>query len=270
MDLYNLKIIRSGKRLEIYKINNYAVIRNRESNNKDGRKGKNDISDKDKETNSKNNRKQTLNKARNEIIRLIKANSDMQTFITLTYKSETDYKESKIHLKKLFNKLKRHYKNLKYLWVLEFGTKNKRLHYHVLCNIPIRINLNKSREKKSLEHKELEQNFSNKYWRYGFVDIRNLKQENNTNIALYVACYITKDLLNLKFEGYRIYGYSNKTLDKPTIKTYYDYTTLEELIDEFKEDYDVTYTNSYDIGYTKNGKDIKGIVTYLDLIEKNK
>ncbi|WP_423753240.1 rolling circle replication-associated protein, partial [Clostridium perfringens] len=26
-------------------------------------------------------------------------------------------------------------KNLKYLWVLEFGTKNQRLHYHLLTNI---------------------------------------------------------------------------------------------------------------------------------------
>ena len=49
MDLYNLKIIESGKRIEIYKINNYAVIKNNESKNKTGRKGKTEISEKEKE-----------------------------------------------------------------------------------------------------------------------------------------------------------------------------------------------------------------------------
>ncbi|WP_349401483.1 rolling circle replication-associated protein, partial [Clostridium perfringens] len=69
------------------------------------------------------------------IIRLIKSNEDMKTFITLTFEKETDYKESKILLNNLFNKLRRKYNNLKYLWVLEFGTKNQRLHYHLLTNI---------------------------------------------------------------------------------------------------------------------------------------
>ena len=96
-----------------------------------------------------------------------------------------------------------------------------------------------------------------------------IKQEDNTNIALYVACYITKDLLELKFNGYRIYGYSNKTLNKPKIKTFYDDTSLEELIQAFKESYDISYTNSYEIGYiNKYKEDIKGMVTYMDLIEK--
>lgn len=269
MDLYNLKVIKSGKRLEIYMINNYAVITNKETNNKDGRRGKIEVSQEQKEYNKNKARKDTLNNARNKIIRLIKANEDMQTFITLTYAKATDYINSKKHLKVFFNKLKRHYKDLKYLWVLEYGSKNKRLHYHVLTNIGININLSTSKEKKSKEHKKLERSFSKKYWKYGFVDIRNLKQEDNTNIALYVACYITKDLLELKFNGYRIYGYSNKTLNKSIIKTYYDDTSLEELIQAFKEHYDITYTNSYEIGYTNKYKeDIKGIVTYMDLIGK--
>ena len=269
MDLYNLKIIESGKRIEIYKINNYAVIKNNESKNKTGRKGKTEISEKEKELNSKTNRKSTLNNARNKIIRLIKANEDMQTFITLTYAKESNYKDSKKHLNNLFNKLRKDYNNLKYLWVLDYGSKNKRLHYHVLTNIGININLSTSKEKKSKEHKKLERSFSKKYWKYGFVDIRNLRQEDNTNIALYVACYITKDLLKLKFNGYRIYGYSNKTLNKPIIKTYYNDTSLEELIQAFKEHYDITYTNSYEIGYiNKYKEDIKGMVTYMDLIEK--
>ena len=119
-------------------------------------------------------------------------------------------------------------------------------------------------------HGEQLRNFSEKYWSYGFVDIRNLDQEGNTNIALYVSCYIVKDLLDKQLEGYRVYGYSRKTLDKPTVSKIYDDRSLEELLKEFSSDYELKYTNSYDIGYLdKDNKEHKGIVTYLDLLKKS-
>ena len=263
--IYNLKIISSGSnRIELYKVSNYLIRKSGESNNKQGRRGKEELSDDEKVETSKRNRKTTLTNTRNNIIRLIKSNEDMKTFITLTFEKETDYKESKILLNNLFNKIK-------YLWVLEFGTKNQRLHYHLLTNIelPININFAKSCERKSEGHKEFERNFSEKYWPYGFVDIRNLDQEGNTNIALYVSCYIVKDLLDKQLEGYRVYGYSRKTLDKPTVSKIYDDRSLEELLKEFSDDYELKYTNSYDIGYLdKDNKEHKGIVTYLDLVKK--
>lgn len=270
--IYNLKIISSGSnRIELYKVSNYLIRKNGKSNNKQGRRGKDELESNKKIENSKRNRKTTLTNTRNNIIRLIKSNSDMNTFITLTFANEVDYKESKILLNNFFNKLRRKYNNLKYLWVLEFGTKNQRLHYHLLTNIelPKKIDFAKSKKKKSMEHKEFEKNFSEKYWRYGFVDIRNLKQEGNTNIALYVSCYIIKDLLDKQLEGYRIYGYSKKTLNKPTITTIFDNRNIEELLKEFNQHYELKYTNNYDIGYTdKNNNDHKGTVTYLDLIKK--
>ncbi|EOU1140636.1 hypothetical protein AB8J25_002970 [Clostridium perfringens] len=223
--------------------------------------------------NSKRNRKTTLINTRNNIIRLIKSNDDMKTFITLTFETQTDYKESKKLINNFFNKLRRNNKDLKYLWVLEFGSKNGRLHYHVLTNLelPININFAKSRERKSDVHKEFENNFRKKYWKHGFVDIRNLEQEDNTNIALYVSCYIVKDLLDKQFEGYRIYGYSRKTLTKPNVSTIYDGRNIEELLKEFGEKYELKYTNSYDIGYLdKYNNEHKGKVTYLDLIKIKK
>ena len=271
--IYNLKIISSGSnRIELYKVSNYLIKKNGKSNNKQGRRGKDELTKEEKQINTKKNRKSTLISTRNNIIRLIKSNEDMNTFITLTFANEVDYKESKILLNNFFNKLRRKYNNLKYLWVLEFGTKNQRLHYHLLTNIelPKKIDFAKSKKKKSMEHKEFEKNFSEKYWRYGFVDIRNLKQEGNTNIALYVSCYIVKDLLDKQLEGYRVYGYSRKTLDKPTVSKIYDDRSLEELLKEFSSDYELKYTNSYDIGYLdKDNKEHKGIVTYLDLLKKS-
>ena len=82
----------------------------------------------------------------------------MRLFITLTFKEESDYVTSKALLNILFTKLRRDYKGLKYLWVLEYGDKNKRLHFHVVCNIPIGIKLANSNERKSEEHKKYENN----------------------------------------------------------------------------------------------------------------
>lgn len=270
---YNLKIIRSGSnRIELYKVSNYLIKKNGKSNNKQGRRGKDELTNEEKQINTKKNRKSTLISTRNNIIRLIKSNDDMNTFITLTFAEKTDYKESKKLLNNFFNKLRRNNKDLKYIWVLEFGSKNGRLHYHVLTNLelPSNINFAKSRERKSDVHKEFENTFSKKYWQYGFVDIRNLDQEGNTNIALYVSCYIVKDLLDKQLEGYRVYGYSKKTLNKPIISTVYDDRSLEELLKTFGEDYHLKYSNSYDIGYTtKDSQKHKGTVTYLDLIKRS-
>ncbi|HHD2604315.1 TPA: hypothetical protein ACOTGY_002898 [Clostridium perfringens] len=271
--IYNLKIISSGSnRIELYKVSNYLIKKNGKSNNKQGRRGKEDLENNEKVENSKRNRKTTLTNTRNNIIRLIKSNEDMKTFITLTFEKETDYKESKKLLNNLFNKLRRKYNNLKYLWVLEFGTKNNRLHYHLLTNIdlPKEINFAKNKEKKSNAHKNFENNFREKYWNYGFVDIRNLDQEGNTNIALYVSCYIVKDLLDKQLEGYRVYGYSKKTLNKPIVSKIYDDSSVESLLNDFNKEYELKYTNSYDIGYLdKDNQKHKGIVTYFDLIKRS-
>ena len=191
----------------------------------------------------------------------------MQTFITLTFAKEQDYKSSKKCLKSLFEKLRRHYKELKYLWVLEYGDKNNRLHFHVLTNIPIDIKLSTSKERKTEAHKKLEQNFSKKYWKYGYVDIRSLNQEENTNIALYVSTYIVKSLGNKDLEGFRVFGYSNKTLDKPIIEKILDKRKIEEILKDYL-DYNLTYCNSYPIGYTKDGIERKGTVSYFDFTKK--
>lgn len=268
--LYNLKIIRSGKRVEIYKMSNYVINKSNKSNNPTGRKGK-DTSEEDEEVEKKDrsheSRLNVLNKARNNIIRLISANPDMTTFITLTFREESDFIESKRYLNNLFTKLRNNFNNLKYLWVLEYGNKNQRLHYHLLCNMPVYIKLSSNKEYKNEEHKKYEQAFAKKYWKYGFVDIRRLDSEGVTNIGLYVSVYITKSMENKELEGYRIYGYSNKTLKKPTEELSYTRDTLEEILREYSTEYDVRYSSKYKIGF-EDYCHKKGIVNYLDLYEK--
>ena len=264
--MYNLKIIKSGDRVEIYKINNYVIDQGEKHEGTKIIEGilKSDKQQEKKEKQSRKDRKATLNNARNNIIRLIKANDDMNTFITLTFAKEQDYKESKKSLNIFFTKLRKDYKVLKYIWVLEYGDLNNRLHYHLLCNIPIDIKLSSSKEKKSQEHKKLENDFSMKYWKYGFVDIRQLDQEGNTNIALYVATYITKSMENKELEGFRIYGYSNKTLNKPIEEKIYTRDSIEEILSYFKG-YKITFTNSYSIGYRDYKREHIGTVNYYDM-----
>ncbi|MFU7517647.1 hypothetical protein [Clostridium sp. HCS.1] len=264
--MYNLKIIKSGKRIEIYKINNYVIDQGEKHEGAKIIEGilKGDKPKAKKEKQSKKARKETLNNARNNIIRLVKANDDMNTFITLTFSKEQDYKESKKSLNILFTKLRKDYMYLKYIWVLEYGDLNNRLHYHLLCNIPIKVKLSTSKEKKSKEHKDLENEFSIKYWKYGFVDIRQLNQEGNTNIALYVATYITKSMENKELEGYRIYGYSNKTLNKPIEEKIYTKDSIEEILSHFKG-YNIRFTNSYSIGYRDYKREHIGTVNYYDM-----
>ncbi len=106
-----------------------------------------DTKDDEKGIQSLKDRKATLNKARNNIMRLIKANPDMTTFITLTFSNVPDYKRSKQLLNIFFTKLRRDYTDLKYIWVLELGEKNKRLHYHLLTNVLVPLNLSGNKRK---------------------------------------------------------------------------------------------------------------------------
>ena len=264
-DFTNLKIIHSGERLEIFKVNNYMITSGK-CNNATGRRGKAELTKEQKVNNSKHNRKQTLQQARNDIIRLIKCNPDMNTFILLTFAEEHDYKSSKKCLNNCFTKLRRDFLGIKYLWVMEYGDTNKRLHFHVLCNIPIAIVLADTNEKKSEEHKQLEQEFKKKYWNYGYVFIRDLKQEGNSNAALYVSVYITKAMENKELSGYRIYSYSHKTLNQPIEEKYYTTENIEEILNEYK-DYNIVCSNSYGIGYIDYKGEHVGTVSYFDLIK---
>lgn len=270
--MYNLKIIKCGKRLEVYRYNGYTVRSNEEKvigEVFDDIPEDKCIDPKDKQEISEYRRQKTLNTARNNIIRMIRCNEDdLKVFLTLTFAEESNYKDSKVLLNNFFNKLRRSYKGLKYIWIMEFGTLKGRLHFHVLCNVPVNIKLSISKEKKSQEHKALEEYFRLKYWEYGWVDIRKLDDEGCDNVALYVAAYLTKDLIDKKFEGYRVYGYSHKTLDRPEMIKEYTTESLESIIEKFSSDYRVTYSNSYEIGYTSFNGEYKGTVSYLDLVQR--
>lgn len=258
---YNLKIISSGDRMELYHYTgnqSYGF----EPRNKTGRKGKG-------KANNIQNKKDNLNRARNKIIRYANCNPDLLTFISLTYEENMrDLKLSKHHLHMLCKALQKDYTDFKYLYVLEFQQRGA-IHYHMLCNYPASVKTAKTKEFKPEEQKKLEREFSEKYWPYGWVDVRNLKQEGNTNAGLYVSVYLVEDLLNLDLQGSKCYGHS-RNLKKPLEDTVMVESNIDSILGDFVKSYDLKYASSYELRYESNGKSNTKSVSYFDLYKKIK
>ena len=258
---YNIKLIECGNRLELY---HYAVpILQEQIHNTEGRKGKHKESERDKV----GNRRKVLNNARNKIIRLANCNPDMTTFITLTYaENMQDLTQSKKDLEKCIRLLQKDYQGFKYLYVLEFQTRGA-IHYHMLCNMPVKIKTAKKGRRKPQEQKDLENEFHAAYWPSGFCDVRNLISEGNTNAGLYVSVYLVEDLYKLDLGGAKCYGFS-RNLTKPTITRCYQGMTHIDVMREFSEQYDIKYISNYQVQYQSKDKACYNNVNYFDMYLK--
>jgi hypothetical protein len=260
MGFYNLKIINSGdERVEVYYSKDYKIRTGEVKKNRgQARRYK---TKEQVQYEKRKNKLTNLNNSRNKINRLIASNSDLDKFITLTYAESVSMEDSKKQLAYFFTKLRRKQEGLKYIWVLEFQG-NGNIHYHILTNLKIDIDTNRFR--KSEKHKEVERKFAAVFWKHGFVDIRDLKAEGNTNVAKYLTAYITKDMFNKEMEGKRIFGYSKSTMDKPIVtKILQEVKDQQEILKLFEE-YDINFTNSYSIGSFGDK------MNYFDMVKKEK
>lgn len=242
--IYNFKRVQCGNSVELYRYERAIIKGVRDKNIKCERK-KIERTDEEKF----DIRKKNLNATRNRLARLIRSNSDMTTFITLTFATEPTIEESKKIMRLFLERLKRNFgKDLKYLWVVEFGELNGRLHYHFLTNIKFETNYNNGR--KNQQHILLEDHFSKKIWKQGIVDIRNLKKEGINNISGYLSFYITKSMLDFKCVNQQIYNHS-RNLDKPVISTYLTTIGIEELLID-DEEMELKYQSKYSCFGKKN------------------
>ncbi len=257
---YNLKFVQSGDRLEVY---HYSLAQEREFEGKNpkGRKGKAEGEKKMK------NRREVLNRARNQIIRLVNCNPEMNIFISLTYaENMQDLEASKEHLHKALRQLQRDYPDFKYLYVLEYQERGA-IHYHMLCNLPIAIKTAKTNWKKPQEQKDFENYFREVYWPHGWVDVRNLNTEGNTNVGLYVSVYLVEDLYRLDLQGAKCYGYSRNLL-RPMEEVMMAQVDNEQFLKDFTPNYDVNYVSSYNMA-KDYGDSLKfGTVNYFDMSRK--
>ena len=209
------------------------------------------VREKKSEDNKRKCRRYYLNTIQNNIIRLAETNANkFKSFITLTYSKDVSEEENTKYLNLLFTKLRKHYRDLSYIWALE-RTKRGRLHVHLLTSLEFPECTATSKERKTEEHKMIEQQFE-KLWTYksnvlGWCDIRTIKDD-LSKYSLYLAKYITKDKDDVVTTNKHIYGYSKNTLDKPIQEAYLTDKSLEEILKGYAG-YDIKYSGNYEIEY---------------------
>jgi len=174
--LYNAKLIDCNGYLQLYIFSKdkSRIIQEKEKNKSkidisildtDNLKKINHTSDNLKEIDLKN-----IMRSKLQCQRLAKCNSNIwETFITLTFADNiTDIKIANKEFNKFIYKIKRVYKDLKYICVPEFQ-KRGAVHYHLLTN----ININNDK----LIYKQIDNNkyLDIKYWNNGFDKIENIK-----------------------------------------------------------------------------------------------
>lgn len=258
MPYYNLKKIECGNRLELYKYS-IAIEYGNDGNNKAGRKGKEKCM-----ANKEKNRREVLNRARNKIIRLVNCNPDLTTFVTLTYAiNMQDLKLSKMHIKKFIKDMQRDFPVYKYLYVLEYQERGS-IHYHILSNMPVPCKTAGTNKRKPQEQKDLENYIREVYWPRGFVDVRDLRQEGNTNVGLYVSVYLVEDMFKLDLHGSKCYGFS-RNLELPKETKIMTQETGIDVVKRYSNDHKVTYASSYNMRIEDDLGVRNGIVNYYDM-----
>lgn len=119
-------------------------------------------------------------------------------FLTLTYADNMqDFEQAKIDLNIFLTKLRKRYKKLVYVWVIELQ-KRGAIHFHLVLNHQIPI--------KTL----------NKFWYHGASNIQYIKK----SAANYIGCYMGK--AETPIEGKR-YGMSTSVLQEIRYKTVISY-----------------------------------------------
>ena len=247
-ELYDTKIIWCNNYIQIYKMKD-RKIKNKKIN-KDINILNIDTDNLIKKENVKNNdlreiELKNINRSKLKCQRLAKCNSnDWHTFITLTFKENIkDIVFANNEFEKFITKVKRVFKDLKYICVPEFQ-KRGAVHYHLLTNISIDNN--------KLIYKQVDNNkfLHIKYWNNGFNKVDNVSGDIKKIIG-YISKYMTKDIDNRLFGKHRYLDSQN--LQKPCI-SYLDLSNLKHL-DFYKrilKNKELIYQNEYENSYNND------------------
>jgi len=248
-DLYNAKLIECGNYVQLYLMKNKKIRKKKEDNFElELKKIKiNKMFDENEKHYAKNNlieniEEKNIIRSKLQCQKLAKANADeFKTFITLTFAENViDIDKANIRLKYFIDKIRRIYKEFKYIGVPEFQ-KRGAVHYHLFTNIDINDDRFIYSQKDNEKYKHI------KYWDEGFTKVDNLKNDIK-NIIGYISKYMTKDADNRLYNRHR-YFYS-RNLKKP--KTNYlnldnpkHIKFLETKLNNKNLIYNNTYKNSY-------------------------
>lgn len=168
-------------------------------------------------------RSDSLHRTLTNLIDYIEFNPIWTSFITLTFKDNvTDLDIANYEFRKYTQKVKRVFKDFKYIGVPEFQ-KRGAVHYHILTNLEIGGDLIPLRESKKTFNKEKQTYYNLEYydlpyWINGFssaFDIIN-ETDSNFNLALYMTKYLFKDIDNRLWGRQKIL--KSQGLKKPEIQ----------------------------------------------------
>jgi len=200
-------------------------------------------------------------KKRNKITNLINSNSDLKTFITLTFRENIKDFTYAYKCLNRFVKLMNKKIDFKYVVVVEFQSKNRDdvIHFHMLCNLPVNFKITKIQKRKSKEQMNYEQQMEKFEWSFGYVCVqplsKNLKYNNEIvdNMGAYLVKYMTKISSNPSTFNKKMYSCS-KNLIKPIEINILDLNWILP-IDELGEKHELnvpSYENHYKSDFTGN------------------
>ena len=252
-ETYNLKLITCGDYVQVYSFQEDKTkkIKDIEKNDKPNKIKLIDTDNLFKKNNSisKSNLKEiefkNINRSKLECQRIAKANSkDWKTFITLTFaENVTDINIANKRLKYFIDKIRRIFKDFKYICIPEFQ-KRGAVHYHLLTNISIH-------DERFMYCQEDNKKFKHiKYWNEGFTKVDNLYKDIKKIIG-YISKYMTKDIDNRLYNHHRYL--CSRNLEKPKT-SYLDLNNpkhLEFYINMIKDKTEI-YTNTYQNTYNED------------------
>lgn len=147
-------------------------------------------------------RDDNVRRTRKKIRRLVNCNHDLTKFMTLTFNSpKLDLNETNPLFRQFIKRITRRYPDFKYLCVPEFQHKSRRVHYHLLCNLPF------------IDNKALVA-----LWGQGFVFIR--KIDNIDNVGAYICKYLGKANFDTRYFRKNKFFYSYNLLRPIIIDKY--------------------------------------------------
>lgn len=192
----HLKVIQSGRVIEIYRYENPAYIPHKPRKKKTWRTN----------TESIGRRRDNIHRQRKSFVRLVRANlfSDfVPSLLTLTMQEIAPLPHCNGLFKEFINLLRERFDGIKYIAVPEFQ-KRGAVHYHLIVwGLPDEIVLN-----------ERESRYLQILWGHGFVDI--IKTDGSPRLASYLSKYMTKVLDDPRMARKKAYMTSRAIL-RPSI-----------------------------------------------------
>ncbi|PJA89821.1 MAG: hypothetical protein CO137_02210 [Candidatus Magasanikbacteria bacterium CG_4_9_14_3_um_filter_32_9] len=227
--VFDFKIIKSGKEVEVYEyktkdmVRGYKklkiekkvrkkVLRQDQIEQLDMYRFKKELQEQEEQQKKKTDF--SMHRTRSSIRRLANSNPQLDKFLTLTFaESTTDLKEAN----RLFHLAMKRIIHIKpdfaYISVVEFqkdvdyqGNRKENggsVHYHLICNIRTIIKRDRF---------EWERWFQKRYWKYGFVKVKDITQVDN--MGAYFCKYLGKDMFDKRMFGKKKF-FCSRNLNQP-------------------------------------------------------